>query len=172
MELKRIPESAIPGALEKALRYRLLNEPQEAESICRDILDVDPDNRAAQVTMLLALTDQFETGFTTALNLAKQVLGELRGDYELAYYEGIIHERWANAQIVKGLPPQFAVGWYREAMRCYERAEALSQPDNSDAILRWNTCARVLQRLEQSEARPPSMTHDIQAEYGDDLFVE
>ena len=37
----------MPAALEKALRYRLLNEPVEAESICRDVLEVDPDNQAA-----------------------------------------------------------------------------------------------------------------------------
>jgi len=45
--------------LTKAERYRLLNEPEEAESICRDILDVDPTHEAALVNFLLALTDQF-----------------------------------------------------------------------------------------------------------------
>jgi tetratricopeptide (TPR) repeat protein len=172
MELKQIPESAIPGALDKALRYRLLNEPHEAESICRDILAIDPDNHSAKITMLLALTDQFESEFATALALAKEVLGQLQGAYDSAYYAGIIHERWANAQLTKGMPTEFAVGWYREAMRCYERAEALSPPDNPDAILRWNTCVRVLRRLELAEARPARMTHDIQAEFGEDMLVE
>ena len=49
-ELKRILPSAAPVALEKALRYRLLNEPMQAESICRDVLEVDPSNKEALVT--------------------------------------------------------------------------------------------------------------------------
>ena len=59
-EVKRLHAGAIPGALEKAEHYRLLNEAREAESICLDILDIDPENQKALVTMLLALTDQFE----------------------------------------------------------------------------------------------------------------
>ena len=60
-ELKTLAAEAIPRSLEKAERYRLLNEPAEAESICCDILAVEPDNQQAIVTLLLALTDQFET---------------------------------------------------------------------------------------------------------------
>jgi hypothetical protein len=37
----------------------LLNDPEGAESICLDILDVDPDNQDALVTIILALSDQF-----------------------------------------------------------------------------------------------------------------
>jgi len=48
-ELKRLHKDAIPAALEKAERYRLLNEPGEAESICLDILAVDPDNQRALI---------------------------------------------------------------------------------------------------------------------------
>ena len=60
-ELKTLHAEALPRALEKAERYRLLNEPSEAESICLDVLAIDRDNQAALVTLLLALTDQFET---------------------------------------------------------------------------------------------------------------
>lgn len=52
-------KEGIPEALQKAERYRLLNEPRLAESICQDILDIEPDNRKAIITMLLAITDQF-----------------------------------------------------------------------------------------------------------------
>ena len=45
-EFKRITPEAVPAALSKAERYRLLNEPREAESICRDVLLVDPENQA------------------------------------------------------------------------------------------------------------------------------
>jgi hypothetical protein len=48
-ELKPLSREAIPAALEKAYRYRLLNEPLEAESICRDILEADPENQEATV---------------------------------------------------------------------------------------------------------------------------
>ena len=44
VELKRISQAALPAALAKAERYRLLNEPEQAESICRDVLAVEPKN--------------------------------------------------------------------------------------------------------------------------------
>jgi hypothetical protein len=144
---KTINREAIPAALEKAHRYRLLNEPAEAESICRDILQVDPENQAALVTMLLSLTDQFVDSFTESHDAAKVVLPRLRSPYQRAYYEGIIHERWAKAQLDRGLPSEAAASWLREALHCYDKAEGLSSPDDPDAILRWNTCLRVLGRL-------------------------
>ena len=61
-ELKRLSDEAIPAALEKALRYRLLNKPAEAESICRDVLQIDPENQEALVVLLLALTDRLDIG--------------------------------------------------------------------------------------------------------------
>ena len=61
-ELKHIGPEAIPAALDKAERYRLLNQPDAAESICEDVLAVDPDNQPALITLLLALTDQFRQG--------------------------------------------------------------------------------------------------------------
>ena len=58
-ELKHLSAAAIPRALEKAERYRLLNEPWEAESICLDVLSVEPQNQQALVMLILALTDAF-----------------------------------------------------------------------------------------------------------------
>jgi len=168
-ELKRIPKELTAEALERALRYRLLNEPLQAESICRDVLAVEPENEGALVTLLLALTDQFVTAFATALEDAKETLGRLSGDYERAYYEGIIHERWAGAQLARDMPANFAVQWYRRAMQCYEQAQRLSKPNNPDAILRWNTCARLLEKHPASDQQSASVTHDIQSHFGDDV---
>src|SRR5262245_26474705 len=97
-KLKSISAAAVPAALEKALRYRLLNEPLEAESICLDILRVEPDNPEAQVTLLLARTDLFEEDYVAAMERAKAVLPLLASEYDRAYYEGVIYERWAKAQ--------------------------------------------------------------------------
>ncbi len=171
LEPKPITAAAVPAALEKALRYRLLNEPLEAESICRDVLEVDADNQDALVTLLLALTDQFEKGFAESIDRAKEVLPRLAGEYERAYYEGIIHERWAKAQMTRGLPGDFVASWLREALRCYEKAEKLSAPDDPDAILRYNTCVRFLERG-QKAAHPhhaQSLTHDVHGAFGDDM---
>jgi hypothetical protein len=163
IQLKPIAKAAIPFALDRAHRYRLLNEPLEAESICRDVLATDPGNKEALVTLLLALTDQFETEYVTALSRAKEVLPRLPGNYERAYYEGIIHERWAKAETAKGVPAHLVAGWFRQAMRCYENAEALSTPDKPEATLRWNTCARILQQGESSAAAEPSLSKDVDA---------
>src|SRR5579864_3525344 len=68
LELKTLSLEAVPRALAKAERYRLLNEPGEAESICRDALDADPDNQDALVMLLLALTDQFDDDAALKVN--------------------------------------------------------------------------------------------------------
>jgi len=145
-ELKRLTKTAIPRALEKAERYRLLNEPTEAESICQDILAVEPDNQQALVVLLLALTDQFESGLAT--KEARDLVPRLASEYERAYYSGIICERQAKARLEHGGPGSgpAAYEWMREAMTWYEKAEAVRPPGNDDAMLRWNTCARMLMR--------------------------
>jgi len=168
LQPKPIAKEAVPAALDKALRYRLLNEPAEAESICRDVLEADPANQAAVVTLLLALTDQFEERLADAFEAAKQVLPQLQDDYDRSYYEGIIGERWAKAQLSRGTPGEAAQTWLRSALRCYERAEQLSVPDDPDAILRWNACVRMLNHLAKVAPAAEAMTHDVEAGYGDD----
>ena len=142
--LKTISREAVPNALAKAERYRLLNEPREAESICLDVLRVDPANQQALVTLLLATTDRFGTTLGAAVDHARQLLPQIQSEYERAYYEGVILERWAKAQMEGAMPRHVAGDWLRQAMHCYEKAESIRPPGNDDAILRWNTCARMI----------------------------
>jgi tetratricopeptide (TPR) repeat protein len=152
-ELKPLSREAVGRALEKAERYRLLNEPGEAESICLDVLAVEPENQQALVTLLLARTDEFEER-TGEVARAQEVVARLEGHYERAYYAGIIYERKAKAQLKRGGAGMGAVaqGGFRQAMRLYEKAEDLRPPGNDDALLRWNACARVLERLPRVES--------------------
>ena len=146
--LKPLSQEAVPRALAKAERYRLLNEPGEAESICRDALAAEPENQDALVTMVLALTDQFDDDATNALADAWACVERIRGDYDRAYYTGIVWERRAKARLKRGVPdcgPR-AYDWLREAMTSYEKAEAVRPPGNDDALLRWNACARLIMR--------------------------
>ena len=146
-DLKRISKDAIPRAVQKAERYRLLNEPSEAESICQDVLQVDPENQKALVTLLLALTDQF-AGLGGDVREANAVLPRLGDEYERAYYGGIICERRAKAHLDQGRPGSSFAAYdlFRQAMEGYDRAHALRPAGNDDAVLRWNACARVLMR--------------------------
>jgi len=144
MELKRVGSEAIPGALAKAERYRLLNEPEQAESICLDVLAADPKNREARVTLLLALTDQFGKRTAVRVRDAQALLGDLATDYDREYYAGLICERWARAQIEAKLPGHATFGWLSAAMRHYGKAEGLAPAGNQDAVLRWNACVRIL----------------------------
>jgi len=145
-ELKTLSPAAVPGALAKAERYRLLREPWQAESICRDVLAIDPGNQPATVMLVLAMTDQFERGVHAqdALNLA----AGLQDEYERAYYSGIVHERRAIALIRQSdyRASYVAYTLFLNAMDAYERAEAIRPPGNDEALLRWNTCVRFLQR--------------------------
>jgi hypothetical protein len=156
-ELKPLSQAAIPAALERAHRYRLLNEPWQAESICEDVLRVDPKNQTALVTLLLAITDQFEMQITCGR--AREVVSAMSGEYERAYYSGIILERSARARMRQGLPGSNSLAYEEliEAMRCYERAEALRPPDNDEAVLRWNTCARTLSANHELRPEPEEM---------------
>src|SRR5205814_3442715 len=103
-ELKTLSKNAIPGALEKAERYRLLNEPAEAESICLDVLATEPENQQALVMLLVAVTGRFSKSYGVSDTQAKQILTRIRGEYEHAYYSGILAERRAKAQLARGTP--------------------------------------------------------------------
>jgi hypothetical protein len=145
-DLKPLSKDAIPAALEKAVRYRLLNEPGEAESICLDILKADPENQEAIITLLLAFTDRFEKGYGVGDTQAKELLSRIKGDYERAYYTGIFAERRAKAKLAQNTPDcRFqAYDLLHEAMSWFEKAEAIRPPGHDDALLRWNTCARII----------------------------
>jgi hypothetical protein len=144
LELKPLSLSAIPAALAKAERYRLLNEPEQAVSICEDILAVQPGHRDATVMLLLALTDGFPHHDGRLVARAQAIAARLDDPYEREYYGGLVAERRARALLGPGGGRLVTVGrWLREAMSAYERAEAIRPPDNDDARLRWNACARM-----------------------------
>ena len=145
-ELKAISKDAVGRAIEKAGHYRDLNDPGPAESICRDILAVDPDNHQARVILLLSLTDQFMSSGHSLVSEARACLEGLKDEYERAYYGGLIYEREGRAALTRQLASQFAWGDLRHAMHLYEQAEKLRPPGNDDAILRWNSCVRVIER--------------------------
>lgn len=154
---KPISKDAIPSALVKAERYRLLNEPGEAESICLDVLQIEPANQDALVTLILALTDQFRDETTASrhsASRASELVPRLADEYDRLYYAGIIRERRARAVLQRDRYASAATAteWLREAMGFFERAEAIRPPQNDDAVLRWNTCARLLAQLPQPQA--------------------
>ena len=147
-ELKSLHKDAIPAALEKAERYRLLNEPGEAESICLDILAVDPENQQALITLLLALTDRFERGYSVSDTQTKELLARIKKEYDRTYYSGIVAERRAKMKLRQHTPDcRFqAYDLFREAMELFEKAEVMRPPENDDSLLRWNTCARIIEQ--------------------------
>ena len=144
--LKTLAKEAIPSALEKAERYRLMQESMEAESICRDVLEVEPDNQKALIILLLALTDKFRQQLNPAFTQAQDVLEKLSDQYCKAYYGGIICERRAKAHMLGAGPGagRVAFEWFSRAMNLFETALNSCSPGNQDAVLRWNTCARII----------------------------
>ncbi len=158
MELKKIDPAGVAHALDKAERYRLLNDPVQAESICLDVLAVEPRNQDALRALILSLTDQFAdgSGGGAAARDARARVAELADDYERAYFTGIVFERETRAYLARtNVVRAAAYDGFRHAMEHYERAEAL-RPHDVDAILRWNSCARAIARekLEPGEREP------------------
>lgn len=151
MELKPITHEGIPAALQKAERYRLLNDSSAAESICLDVLEIEPANQEALISLLLSITDQFGEEVSDGLHRARAVLPRLSDEYERVYYAGIVCERRARAQLHRGTlgSAEVAAEWFHQAMSWYEKAEAMRPPGNDESILRWNTCVRMLGRHER-----------------------
>ena len=151
LTLKRISLEAIPGAIAKAELYRSLNEPAEAESICRDILAIDPDNETALRLLGLALTDQFTGRETDAYKEAERAFHGLTDPYERLYYTGLLRERRAKAELVAGHAPYMVAALLRDALRHFAEAELLRPRGNDDVILRWNRCVRLIRSRPELE---------------------
>ncbi len=145
MELKKISKGGIAEALSKVELYRYLNEPEEAESICRDILATEPENQLAVRMLGLTITDQFTGAATDRYAEVDLIFHSLTDPYERFYYTGLLHERRAKAQLRAGRPPHTVRPLLEEAMRCFGEAEKIRPQNNDDSILRWNRCARLLQ---------------------------
>ena len=145
--MKTISTDAVPRALELAERYRLLNEPEQAASICHDVLSTDPSNAVALRTLFLATTEQFGHRHGTQLEDADRVANQIGGDYEHAYYSGMARERWARAKLQQNAHLTLVGDWLKRAMAKYEIAEACRPAGNDDALLRWNACARLLAKV-------------------------
>lgn len=143
-ELKPLHHEAVSAALEKANRYRLLNEPGAAESIYLDILAIEPDNQEALVNIVLAMSDRFSKDYAVGDGRIQDFLTKIEGDYERAYYTGIVYERRAKAALARGGINAYEL--FEQAMDWFEKAEAIRPAGNDDAILRWNGCARVIRR--------------------------
>ena len=151
LKLKPLSKAGIVEAIAKADVYRYLNEPGEAESICRDILAAEPGNQRATRLLGLAITDQFDGGMTDRYAEGEKVFNSLTNDYERIYHLGIVHERKAKALLRAGRLPHIVLPIFEEAMKCFEEAEKVKPPNNDDAILRWNRCVRILQSRIGSE---------------------
>lgn len=149
LELKPLSKESIPKALIRAKHYRLLNESWQAESICRDILNVEPNHQLAILYLILAITDQFGAENSASFPEAKELCAQLNNEYEQLYYSGIISERLGKAALSRTSPrvKYIAYEHYRNAMEFYEKAEKIGPSDNQDAVLRWNACIRGIREF-------------------------
>jgi tetratricopeptide (TPR) repeat protein len=150
-KLKTISPEGVESALAKAELYRFLNEPEEAESICEDVLAVEPGHQLALRALGLALTDQFTGGVSDRYGDAEKAFQQLSDPYERLYYTGLLHERRAKAQLRAGRPPHTVTVLLETAMHDYEEAEKIRPVGNDDPILRWNRCARLLHSRVESD---------------------
>ncbi len=149
LQLKPLSKDSIPKALTRAKHYRLLNEPKQAESICRDILKIEPQHQLAILILILAITDLFGTEKRFSIAEAKEYCNQLSSTYEREYYHGIIEERLGKAALKRTSPrvKYIAYEHYHKAMQFYEEAEKLSPKGNQDAVLRWNACVRGIEEF-------------------------
>jgi len=150
-KLKSISPESVGAALSKVELYRFLNEPEEAESICQDVLAVDPGHQLALRMLGLAITDQFTGSSSDRYSEVETIFQQLTDRYEKLYYTGLLHERRAKAQLHAGRPPHTLMVLLEEAMRCYGEAEKIRPTGNDEAILRWNRCVRLIHGHDESD---------------------
>ena len=155
-QLKRLSPAGVASALLKAERYRLLNQPWAAESICLDVLDLEAENQQALVLLLLCITDQFGSPTGAGIARAREVVQRLSNEYQRTYYYGIICERRGQALLSRGEPgsESVAYSWFREAMDWYDKAEKIRPEGNDESLLRWNTCVRLLAQNPKLAPKP------------------
>lgn len=162
--LKPISKESIPRALKKAEQYRLLNEPFFAESICLDVLAIEPEHQHALVIYVLALADQFGTG-TEGVTRARAAIEKLTSSYDRLYYAGIVAERRGTAVLERGGYGVAAAAWHHitDAMDLYEKADAAQEDaTNDDAVLRYNTCVRLIQAHRLTEPSKDDHEHPLE----------
>lgn len=164
-ELKPLNRESVPGALAKAERYRLLNEPNEAESICADILEVEPENQQALISLVLALTDQIPHS-AAAFSQALAAAARLGSAYDRAYYTGICWERRAKARHHQGGygASHIVYEWITRSLDLFREAETLRPEANDDALLRWNACVRFLNAHKELAPRPAEVPEAVLSE--------
>lgn len=164
LELKPLKPEAVSLALEKAKRYRLLNEPDEAESICLDILAAVPGYQDALITLLLALTDKFpHSGVFPAFEQAQDIIPKLDNSFSKSYYLGVIFERRAKYHLKQGGPGSgnAAYEWFAKAMEAFDQALGDDDPKNQEAVLRWNSCARIINTRSDVQADDTEVTEPL-----------
>ncbi|NRA06942.1 MAG: hypothetical protein HRU02_02205 [Myxococcales bacterium] len=163
-ELKRLASGDVSSALALAEQCRATGEADAAESICLDVLELESENQSALLLLLLARTDLLERGLPHGVDRAREVLPRLAGEYERAYYGGVICERQARTVLgQRGKRSGFvAFDWFRYAMEQYEEAAQLA-PERLDATLRYNACARTIERNRHCQpAEDDRLEHGIE----------
>lgn len=163
-ELQAIGRESISRALEKAERYRLLNEPFFAESICLDVLSLEPDHPRALVLYVLSLSDQLRTRAEDVLARARAAVARLQTPYERHYYAGILLERRGVAFLESNGMGSREAAWQSivDAIAVYEEAKRIRPAGDDDAILRLNTCVRLIEAHQL--VAPQKMTSDYPLE--------
>jgi len=152
LELKPISMAAVPKAIKRAEQYRLLNEPEQAESICLDILEAQPGDQYTLTVLILAITDQFGREGSAGVRHAGEYVTRLDNEYQRCYYGGLVLERQARAYLTRGKSRVAAYDCFRDAMDHYEKAERLRPEDDDSTVLRWNACLRTIRR---GQLQPP-----------------
>jgi tetratricopeptide (TPR) repeat protein len=164
-ELKKLADKNLDKAIALAQHYRDLNQPEDAESVCRDVLAVAPENIEALRTLGLALTDQFPTAWMSIFEEACALFKKLPTEFERAYYVGVAWERYAKAQLEAGRAHN-AIHAFEEALARFDEAASLAAKDDPAPILHYNRCVRAL-TTNPELMRASHVPHQPEYEFGD-----
>ena len=101
-----------------------------------DILAVEPENQEALRELIGAIAQQVGSGVGGDVSETARLIGELKSEFDRAYYSGIVQERRAKELLAHGTlgvgPAVYDL--LVKAMDHYESAQAVSAPGNDSAI--------------------------------------
>ncbi|HEC58032.1 hypothetical protein LCGC14_0627240 [marine sediment metagenome] len=164
LNLHDIHANSIDLALDRARQYRSLLEPEMAESICLDILNIDQDNQQALVLYILSLSDQLHHPDKQAQSkVIQQAIEKLDSEYRRYYYAGLLSERQARFLLSQPMSRSFAYDYFIEALQNYQLAEQMRPENNDEAILRWNSCIRTIQKEKLEPRRDQDVLIDMES---------
>ena len=155
MDFKNLESADLDAALAAAQASWAELRAEETESICLDILELDPNHRSTLDLLLRCRIELLKKGLPQSVARAQELIPQLDSDFDQAFYSGMIREAQARYLLEKRgrATSGVAYSWFRHAMDDFAAASNLDA-GRVEPKLHWNACLRTLENNPQCVPPP------------------